>query len=137
MSGAVAPLGGRALSALASGAGRIISRKLNATAIQGQPRDAAFVAEGRVLLMHFRPLLEGRQALEPNGVGAPAVAAADHPILLVIATIGHVRRVGGRSVVATEAVVCTLEAEHDPVLLPLALQAACSGVSRRDMPRRP
>ena len=87
--------------------------------------------------MHFRPLLEGRQALEPNGVGAPAVAAADHPILLVRATIGHVRRVGGRSVVATEAMVCTLEAEHDPVLLPLSLQAARSGVSRRDMPRRP
>ena len=87
--------------------------------------------------MRLRPLLEGRQALEPDGVGAPAMAAADHPVLLVRATIGHVWRVGGRTVVATEAMASTLEAENDPVLLPLSLQAARSGVSRRDMPRRP
>ena len=55
------------------------------------------------------------------------MTAAYHDVALVITSMGHVcTGVGSGAVVPAKAEAGAVQAEHEPVLLPLALQAAGS-----------
>ena len=73
-----------------SRAGGIVSRKLNTATVQSTPGRLTLVAPWGVFFLSFGRLLEGSEAFEGDDVGAPAVAAADHDIALVITAMGHV-----------------------------------------------